>query len=271
MEKIQPVVYALMILTVLLFFSEIYVALTYFQYVIFQNGYFSLIDYPITVAFVTVFTGLVMLYLSWFIDYRHKDEPFFKSKFGIFILILFILGIILNEQFGYLGRLIFGLVIILSIIYFLNKYYVIIFQEPSDAAGQSHFIQQSKGLQNKITIPDIDKMEGIEFELVLQTLFQKMGYNVKLTSHTNDMGADLILSKSGERISVQAKNWSANVGNSAIQEVVGSLKVYNTQRGMVITSGNFTSQAISLAIHNHVELWNRDKLIEILDRYPINK
>ena len=122
-----------------------------------------------------------------------------------------------------------------------------------------------------ISIEEIDKMDGIEFELVLQTLFQKMGYNVELTSHTNDMGADLILSKYGERISVQAKNWSANVGNSAIQEVVTSLKVYKTQRGMVITSSDFTNQAKTLVHHNHVELWNREKLIETLNRYPVSK
>ena len=43
------------------------------------------------------------------------------------------------------------------------------------------------------------------------------------------MGADLILSKYGEKISVQVKNWGANVGNDAIQQVVDSLKYYKTQ------------------------------------------
>ena len=135
MGKIKPVFYVLEILAILLFFSEIYVGFTYFQYVIFQNGYFSLIGYPITVAFVSVFTGLVMFYISWFIEYDRINEPFFKLKFGIYILILYILGIILNQQFGYLGRWIFGLLIILSVIYFLNRWYISIFQGrsiPSD-------------------------------------------------------------------------------------------------------------------------------------------
>ena len=114
-------------------------------------------------------------------------------------------------------------------------------------------------------------MEGTEFELFLKKLFENMGYSVELTPTTNDMGADLILSKSGERICVQAKNWGANVGNSAIQEVVGSLKYYKAQRGMVISSSEFTNQAITLAHHNHIELWNRDKLNEMLTKYPVNK
>ena len=120
------------------------------------------------------------------------------------------------------------------------------------------------------TIDDIDKMEGTEFERFLKKLFENMGYSAELTNHT-DMGADLIISKSGERVSVQAKRWSANVGNDAIQAVVGSLKVYKTQRGMVVTSSDFTNPAIYQAHHNHVELWNRDKLIEMITKYPVVK
>jgi restriction system protein len=125
--------------------------------------------------------------------------------------------------------------------------------------------------RDKINLTDIDKMDGVEFELFLQKLFQNMGYSVKLTPTSNDMGADLILSKPGERISVQAKNWKANVGNSAVQEVVGSLKFYKTQRGIVISSSDFSNQAITLAHHNQIELWNRDKLNDMINKYPIGK
>jgi hypothetical protein len=122
-----------------------------------------------------------------------------------------------------------------------------------------------------ITIDDIDIMEGTEFERFLKKLFENMGYFVELTNHSIDMGADLILSKSGERISVQAKRWTSNVGNDAIQAVVGSLRVYKTQRGMVVTNSDFTSAAIVQAYHNNVELWNRDKLIEMINKYPVIK
>jgi restriction system protein len=64
---------------------------------------------------------------------------------------------------------------------------------------------------------------------------------------------------------------SGNVGNDAIQAVVGSLKVYKTQKGMVVTNSEFTRPAKIQAYHNHVELWNRDKLIEMLNRYPVSE
>ena len=144
---------------------------------------------------------------------------------------------------------------------------------PQSQKSKSPFIisEQPPIFRHIITIDDIDKMEGTEFERFLKRLFENMGYSVELTAHTIDMGADLILSKSGERISVQAKRWSANVGNDAIQAVVGSLKVYKTQRGMVVTNSDFTNPAIYQAHHNHVELWNRDKLIEMITIYPVKK
>jgi HJR/Mrr/RecB family endonuclease len=134
----------------------------------------------------------------------------------------------------------------------------------------------SKKIHNNgvITIIDIDKMNGDEFERFLKKLFEKMGYLADLTPHTGDFGADLILSKQskqGEKISVQAKNWTNNVGNDAIQAVVGSLKVYKTQRGMVVTTSDFTKAAIYQAHHNDIELWNREKLKEMINKFPVYK
>jgi hypothetical protein len=141
---------------------------------------------------------------------------------------------------------------------------------PSQKPQKNNIPEQPKNLP-KITIEDIDKMGGTEFEKFLKILFENMEYSVELTQHTTDMGADLILSKSGEKISVQAKRWSANVGNDAIQAVVGSLKVYKTQKGMVVTNSYFTNPAIYQAHHNNVELWNRDILIEMITKYPVGK
>jgi len=274
MGKLYPSFIGLLILALVLLFLEIYIVVAYFQYVIFQNGFFTLIDFTIIVIIISFFTGFATLIITYFVSPRSFEDPFILLKTAILMSLLLIFGIKINEQYGYNGRLIFGCAILISLIFYSYKWYKSIFQEsgiPSDEPQQSYFTPQSQGLRKTIIISDIDKMDGIEFELVLKELFQNMRYNVELTSHTNDMGADLILSKSGERISVQAKNWSANVGNSAIQEVVSSLKVYKAQRGMVITSSYFTNQAMTLADHNHVELWNRDKLIEMLTKYPVNK
>ena len=92
-----------------------------------------------------------------------------------------------------------------------------------------------------------------------------MGYKVKTTPRTNDYGADLILTKDGDKIVVQAKRWNDPVGNSAVQEVVAAKAYYKANRAMVVTNSYFTSNARSLAHVNNVELWDRSNLVKKLE------
>lgn len=71
--------------------------------------------------------------------------------------------------------------------------------------------------------------------------------------------------------STQAKCYpNSVVGNSAIQEVVAGMKYYNAESAYVITNSTFTSSAINLAKVNNVILWDRNKLTEMLMKYPIS-
>ena len=118
----------------------------------------------------------------------------------------------------------------------------------------------------KYTISDVQFLSGKEFEIFLQQMFNNLGYQVENLRHTHDQGADLIMSKFGERIVVQAKRYSGNVGNSAIQEIVAAIKHYKASRGMVVTTSYFTPSAIELAKSNNIDLIDRDKLAELIDR-----
>ncbi|WP_271716047.1 restriction endonuclease [Anaeromicropila herbilytica] len=113
-------------------------------------------------------------------------------------------------------------------------------------------------------ISDIDKMQGIEFEEFLKVHFERLGYHVKTTKTTNDYGADLILKKERNIIVVQAKRYKSRIGINAIQEVIGAIRYYKGMKGMVITNSYFTKNAINLAKANQIELWDRNKLIEVM-------
>jgi hypothetical protein len=126
---------------------------------------------------------------------------------------------------------------------------------------------QSSG--NRITINDIDRLNGYDFERVLKELFEKMGYRVIHTTLSNDQGADLIVEKFNVKIVIQAKNWQNNVTNSGIQEVVAAIKHYDAQKSMVISSSGFTQSARELARSNDVTLWDRSILAAMLDETPI--
>ncbi len=107
---------------------------------------------------------------------------------------------------------------------------------------------------------DIDSMSGQEFERFLASLFQEMGYDVRLTPGSSDYGADLILNKGTECIVVQAKRHSQTVGIKAVQEVAAAVPYYNGTRGMVVTNAQFSPNAIELARKLHIELWDGARL-----------
>jgi hypothetical protein len=114
---------------------------------------------------------------------------------------------------------------------------------------------------------DFDSMNGFEFERFLGDLFKKMGYIVMNTKLSGDQGADLVVERFGEKTAIQAKCYSGTVGNTAIQEVVAAKNHYGCHKTLVITTSYFTPSAMSLANSNNVELWDRNKLDEIIQKH----
>ena len=103
-------------------------------------------------------------------------------------------------------------------------------------------------------------MAGIEFEVFVAELFKKMGYKASVTKASGDQGIDVVAEKNGVRYGIQAKCYSSNVSNSAVQEVVAGISFYKCDRAIVVTNNYFTSSAIDLAKANSVVLWNREML-----------
>lgn len=110
------------------------------------------------------------------------------------------------------------------------------------------------------SIDDVDLMNGYEFEEFLEILFEKMGYSTEITKGSGDQGVDILIEKNSKRIGVQAKCYSSNVSNKAIQEVVAGLKYHNCYKGIVVTNNYFTKSAKELASANNIILWDRSML-----------
>lgn len=96
----------------------------------------------------------------------------------------------------------------------------------------------------------------------MQVLLKARGYHVKLTSVHGDYGADLILTKKGKKIAVQAKRYKRKVGVKAVQEITTAKNFYKVDECWVITNSYFTEQAKKLAKSNNVKLIDRKQLIE---------
>lgn len=107
---------------------------------------------------------------------------------------------------------------------------------------------------------ELNQLSGTEFEKYLAGLLQQLGYLVELTPSTGDYGADLLLSKDGLRIAVQAKCYTGSVGVAAVQEALSGMAYYQCQSAWVITTGNYTNNAIELARQSKVRLINSTEI-----------
>ncbi|WP_433921783.1 restriction endonuclease [Paenibacillus taichungensis] len=128
---------------------------------------------------------------------------------------------------------------------------------------------RSEANPRKITIKDIDKMQdGSEFELYLYHLFQQLGYaEVHKTTSSRDFGADLVfVDRVGRRNVIQAKRYGANhpVGLSAVQEIYTSMRYYEADRSIVLTSARYTEACRTLAAVNGVKLLDREDLMDLI-------
>jgi restriction system protein len=110
----------------------------------------------------------------------------------------------------------------------------------------------------------LDRMTGIEFEHALAQLFIDLGYGAVVTQASRDYGADLVLSRGGQQIVVQAKRYVGTLGLDAVQEASAARLHYGAVRAIVVTTSAFTGPAQNLAQTTGVELWDRQRLNEEL-------
>jgi HJR/Mrr/RecB family endonuclease len=111
---------------------------------------------------------------------------------------------------------------------------------------------------------ELSQLSGAEFEEFLAGLFRQHGYQVELTPTTGDYGADLLLTKAGQCIAVQAKCYTGSVGVSAVQEALAGMAYYGCQSAWVVTTGNLTPNAIALAKKSQVRLVDSTELGKLI-------
>jgi len=121
-------------------------------------------------------------------------------------------------------------------------------------------------LQNEKTI-DFDSMTGLEFEGFCAEILEKNGYeNVSVTRGSGDQGVDIIAYRDGVKYGFQCKCYTADIGNKAVQEIYAGKTYYQCHVGIVLTNRHFTPAAIDLAKKNGIVLWDRSKLLELIEK-----
>lgn len=106
-------------------------------------------------------------------------------------------------------------------------------------------------IQNILTL--VRKYSHDSFERLVVQLVVKMGYGGtiedagKAVGKQGDEGVDGVIKEDElgfEKIYIQAKRWNSSVGRPKLQEFVGALHGKKAKKGLFITSGNFTNEAL---------------------------
>lgn len=118
----------------------------------------------------------------------------------------------------------------------------------------------------EITNLSMDQMDGQTFEHFCADLLQSSGFsNVEVTQASGDFGIDILAQKDGVTYGIQCKCYSDTVGNHAVQEALSGAQYYHCMVAVVMTNNYFTQAAVETAKRTNVLLWDRDKVLEMVN------
>lgn len=132
-------------------------------------------------------------------------------------------------------------------------------------ASLAYVISRQRSTENTVSINEVDRMDGHEFEYFCAKLLRTDGFsNVVVTQGSGDQGVDITATKGGVSYAVQCKRYSKHLGNTPVQEVYAGKRLYNCSGAIVMTNQYFTKGAIEAADATGVILWDRNYLQKLI-------
>jgi len=107
-----------------------------------------------------------------------------------------------------------------------------------------------------------------DFEKVIQILLNEKFDSAILTKKTGDFGADVIVKDGQQKVVVEVKryNKSNKVSNRLINNLIAAKNYYNCDKGLFITTSDYTKAANVIAEKSNIELWNWNKLTQEISK-----
>jgi restriction system protein len=121
-------------------------------------------------------------------------------------------------------------------------------------------------LDSQQDLSTIRTLHWKEFERMIGEAFRRQGYAVEEQGGSApDGGIDLVLRKDGEIVIVQCKHWKARqVGVTIVRELLGVMVAARADRGILVSSGYFTEEAINFSRDQSIDLIDGDSLVRLL-------
>ncbi|WP_338587820.1 restriction endonuclease [Paenibacillus sp. Y5S-9] len=86
-------------------------------------------------------------------------------------------------------------------------------------------------------------MDGVQFEHYLGQLFRSQGYKAEVTKAAGDLVAELIMTKDGKRIVLQAKRYKKNVDLNNRDELIEMLLIMKEKLSAFKKTGSVKTSA----------------------------
>lgn len=120
-------------------------------------------------------------------------------------------------------------------------------------------------------VTNVDKLDGVEFEDLVEKLISKMGFITERTKRSFDGGIDIIAINEqplfeGKYI-IQCKRYSKSIGEPILRDLYGVVSSEHANKGILITNSYFTKTAKEFAKNKPIELIDGKKLTNMLDKY----
>ncbi len=120
-------------------------------------------------------------------------------------------------------------------------------------------------LDRQTGLDSVRRLTWSEFEELTAEAYRRKGYAVERTGGAGDGGVDVILRRDGQTTLVQCKRWRAwTVGVKVVRELRGVMASEGAERGIVVSCGEFSSEAAAFAEDNGIDVVSGDDLVALI-------
>ncbi|MEZ8068743.1 MULTISPECIES: restriction endonuclease [Vibrio] len=155
----------------------------------------------------------------------------------------------------------------------MAPYFTFLFLLPAPIAFFKQYQRKRNYLKtnNQIKIQrntsPLNHLTWIEFESYIGEYFKSQGYAVKQSfAQKSDGGVDIWLTKDSELSLVQCKHWKTRkVGVQILREMYGVMIANNASKMIIVTSGDFTSEAVTFSLDKRLWLVNGSELVHMIE------
>jgi restriction system protein len=145
-------------------------------------------------------------------------------------------------------------------------------QDPDDRIDNA--IKEIRAAVAEDLLEILARTHPTAFEQIVLDLLEAMGYggtsgHMEHTGGSGDFGIDgiVFMDRLGlEKVYIQAKRWKANVGSEIVQAFFGAIAGRRARKGIIITTSDFTPQAMQFAesVSDSLVLVNGDNLAQLM-------